>query len=283
MTEQIVILGADGQLGRAFSSLMPHAVFLNRQNLDIGHPRQVVEKILRERAPNVVINCAAYTNVDRAEIEEERATTINGRAVGLLASVCHDLGAMFISYSSDYVFDGRFFGRPYREDDSTNPLSAYGRSKRLGEQLAGGNGCIIRTSWVYGDGRNFVRTMLKMATDNELAEVSIIDDQLGRPTYAVDLARATLRLLKTRPLPPVLHISNSGEELSWAAFARSIFQTAGLSVRVMPISTEEYLRRRSGQIIAQRPHYSVLDLSVIEERGVCMRPWNQALAEHLIA
>lgn len=275
-----VITGANGQLGKAFRSLVPEAVFLSRDEFDLSEPAATLREKLRNLKPDVVINCAAYTKVDQAETEPELAHKINSAAVKALAEACASLNARFITYSTDYVFDGTECEGGYRESDPVNPRSVYGQSKVEGEQAITNlpNCTVIRTSWVFGDSANFVRTMLNLA-DKGLSEVSVVNDQIGRPTYAPDLAQATLKLLEQTDLPAIIHVTNEGEPTSWADLARETFAIADKAVTVNPISTEEFFKNKT--LYAKRPHYSVLNLDLLHNLGVTLRPWQDALQDYL--
>ncbi len=211
--------------------------------------------------PPLVINCAAYTAVDLAESEEELARCVNGHAVGELAIVCRDLGARFVSYSTDYVFDGTKDGE-YVESDEPMPINAYGRSKLVGEELALGNypeSLVIRTSWVLsGTHRNFASTMLEKIAKGQ---IRVVDDQIGRPTIAGDLATATLQAVRARA-SGLLHITNGGAT-SWYGLARKIAKLGGLDVeRVHPCSSADY------PTPAPRPSNSVLGSERLEVLGM---------------
>ncbi|GMQ94582.1 MAG: dTDP-4-dehydrorhamnose reductase [Acidimicrobiia bacterium] len=248
----IVVTGTDGQLGTGFKKILAHdVVFLTRTELDLAD----IERIgptLAALQPSTVINCAAYTAVDGAETEEDTAKTINGHAVNELATVCRETGARFVTFSTDYVFDGTKAGG-YVESDTPNPISAYGRSKLLGERLAFGanpDALIIRTSWLLsGTHPNFALTMLRLLAKGD---VSVVNDQFGRPTLVDDLAPATLKAMDDG-LTGVLHLANVGVT-TWFDLARQVADIAGLdSGRVHPCSTSQY------PTPAARPLNSVLD------------------------
>lgn len=254
-----IVTGADGQVGRALARTAPvswQVVTLDRAALDIGDPRQV-ERVVAAERPDVIINAAAYTSVDRAESEEALALRINGTAVGYLAAAASRHGARLVHISTDFVFDGRQ-DRPYAPDAALGPLGAYGRTKLAGEQAAGSAALIVRTSWVYAaQGSNFVRTMLRLMAERDL--VRVVSDQVGTPTYADGLAE-TLWELAATDRRGILHWSDSGVA-SWYDFAVAIQEealAAGLlttRVSVIPIATEDY------PTPARRPDYSVLDKS----------------------
>ncbi len=248
----IVVTGADGQLGTAFRKVLSNDdAFLTRTELDLVDLGSI-RATLSALQPSAVINCAAYTAVDAAENEEDLASTVNGHAVGELATYCHDAGARFVTFSTDYVFDGSKEGG-YVESDVPNPINAYGRSKLLGERLAleaDPDALIIRTSWLLsGTHRNFASTMLRLVAGGD---VSVVNDQFGRPTLVDDLALAALEAMAAG-LAGVLHLTNSGVT-TWFDLARQIADIAGLdSDRVHPCTSAEY------PTLAPRPANSILD------------------------
>ena len=230
---------------------------------------------------NIVINCAAYTAVDRAEQEKDMAFQINGEAVGVLAAVCKEHDTKFIHISTDYVFDGTATV-PYKEDSPTNPQSVYGASKLEGEKQAlqfNPDTIIIRTSWVYSEfGKNFVRTMLKLMKEKE--EINVVNDQFGSPTYAADLAEAILQIIvnlsiHTSPRTThggIYHFSNEGV-ISWYDFAVAIKEITGSNCKINPIPTSQY------PTAAKRPAYSVLDTSKIQQIfNIKLNGWEESLA-----
>ncbi|HPO47014.1 MAG TPA: dTDP-4-dehydrorhamnose reductase, partial [Spirochaetota bacterium] len=230
-----------------------------------------------------IINCSAYTAVDRAEDEPERAFEINARGVGSLARIAHEKGARLVHISTDYVFDGER-GEPYNEDDSTRPTSVYGKSKLMGEEeiLKTHPGhFIIRTAWLYGkNGPNFVYTMLRLF--NERDEVRVVNDQRGSPTFALDLARAIIKIaVDDSHKYGIYHYTNEGV-ISWYDFACEIYRLAReyaltkRDVKIIPITSEEYPTR------AIRPKDSSLSKEKIKrELGVECRNWKEALEEFL--
>ncbi|CAM5359982.1 dTDP-4-dehydrorhamnose reductase [Sphingobium scionense] len=252
-----LIVGSNGQLGHALQAQAPQGVELvcaDVDQLDITQPQAVTDWVERVR-PNILFNAAAYTAVDRAEQDEVTALAINGTAVGTLAQAAHQVGAQFVHVSTDFVFDGAS-GTPYRPDAPTNPLSAYGRTKLVGEQLAGDEAIIVRTAWVYAPvGGNFVRTMLRLMA--ERPEVRVVADQIGTPTYAPALADALWRLAAAN-VQGIHHYTDSGAA-SWYDFAVAIQEealAAGLldqQAKIVPIATADF------PTPAHRPSYSVLD------------------------
>lgn len=273
---KILVLGAGGQLGaelvRACTDAGDEVIGATRVDIDIADGARLRD-VVRAQRPDVVFNAAAYTAVDRAQSETDRAELINGRAVGRLAQVCRDLVAPVVHFSTDYVFDGTA-NEPIPEDAPTAPVSAYGLSKLHGEEALLGSGAdayLVRTSWVYGaSGPNFVSTVLRVT--REKGEISVVDDQRGAPTWARDLAVASRRLLEVGS-PGVYHLTNSGE-CSWCELARAVVELAGIDAEVHPIATADY------PTAAKRPAYSVLANRRWAELGQPpLRPWREALTE----
>lgn len=261
---RILVTGAGGQIGRDLLAAETPAgiefVGLDRSRLDITQ-EDTVAAALEAWQPAAVINCAAYTAVDRAEAEEGAAFAVNRDGAGSLARQCARRGIALLHFSTDYVFDGRAT-RPYREDDPVAPLSAYGRSKAAGERAVlevGARALVLRTGWVFGrHGGNFVKTMLRLGA--ERTELRIVSDQIGGPTPAAAVARHAVTLagclIEGRALPAILH-AGGGPSVSWFGFAEAIFAAAvsrGRAVpRLAPIGTAEY------PTPARRPAWSVLD------------------------
>ena len=256
-----LILGAGGMLGSDLCRVFPDAVALKHCDVDITDKEQVKETIKRIET-KVVINAAAYTDVDGCEDNQELAFEVNGRAPGYIAQACSDVGATLVHYSTDYVFDGS--SEEYVESDIPAPINVYGGSKFLGERNIIENMDdyrIIRTSWLFGThGRNFVETMLKLS--REMDTVRVVDDQFGKPTYTADLASKTAEILGLAP--GIYHITNEGV-CSWYEFAAAIIDN------VIPCSCDEFI------IKAKRPRYSVLANTKIAP----MRHWKEALMEYL--
>jgi dTDP-4-dehydrorhamnose reductase len=290
---RILLIGKNGQLGHdLFPALtaLSTVVSVGRESLNLENP-DAIRQTLREIQPNVVVNAAAYTAVDQAESEPDLASAINSTAPTVMAEIAQELGAALLHVSTDYVFDGRK-NTPYREDDLTNPVSAYGRSKRLGEQgiqSACDRHAIVRTAWVYGVGGkgNFVKTMLRLGADRE--ELRVVVDQVGTPTWTGDLAQAIAQFVlhlcpNTANQPPatgIYHFTNSGA-ISWYDFAVAIFEEAAslgfpLKVRrVVPIVSAEY------PTPAARPAYSVLsDKKTSVLLGSPAPHWRQGLRHML--
>lgn len=270
---RVVVAGGSGQLARAVrETWMGHElIFPPEAVLDLGR-REAVAGVLRELRPEVVINAAAFTQVDRCEAEEELATLVNGTAVGWLAEACDELGAKLVQISTDYVFEGTGT-RPYRESDPTSPTSVYGRSKLLGEQNAARakRSLIARTAWLYDAwGKNFFLTMVNAARQGR--ELRVVDDQRGTPTTCRALARQLLTAVEEE-WRGLVHATCSGET-TWHGFAAEIFRRTGMEARLSPCATAEY------PTPARRPAYSVLDGSHRAELGTDRMPeWRAALAE----
>jgi len=270
----ILVVGAKGMLGQDLMRVLPGDVRgVDVEEIDITSPASV-RRVLVTLKPRVVVNCAAYTDVDGCETNRELAMAVNGEGVGHLAAVTREIGALLVQVSTDYVFDGTK-GSPYGEDDPVNPLSVYGKSKLLGEEKARQNPdhLIVRTQWLYGlGGKNFVETMLRLA--GERKEVAVVDDQIGSPTWTVDLALAISQLLDT-DCRGTYHAANRGT-CTWFAFAEAIFAEAGREMTVRPQSTEELGRP------APRPLYSVLDCSKLtHDAGLALEEWREALKTYL--
>jgi dTDP-4-dehydrorhamnose reductase len=248
----IVVTGADGQLGTAFrSAITTDAVFLTREDLDLTELDRIGPTMVSLQ-PTHVINCAAYTDVDGAESDEDLANVVNGYAVGELAVVCRDLGARFVTFSTDYVFDGTKDGG-YVESDTPNPINAYGRSKVLGESLAleaNTESLIVRTSWLLSaTHRNFVTAILKQLSQGD---ITVVTDQFGKPTFADDLANGTMQAISAG-IAGLLHLANQGVA-SWFCLARQIAEIGGYDPScVHPCTTNEF------ETTARRPINSVLE------------------------
>ncbi|GAB4294365.1 MAG: dTDP-4-dehydrorhamnose reductase [Oscillatoriaceae cyanobacterium] len=282
---KILLIGTQGQLGTELIPLLAtqgNLTAVDRDTLNLADSdsvRQVVQQV----KPDVIVNAAAYTAVDKAESEPELAMAVNGIGVGVLAEETLTLGARLIHISTDYVFDGTQ-SQPYQDTDTTNPLGIYGKSKLLGEQnitATGANAIIIRTAWVYGTGGpgNFVKTMLRLGGQRE--EIRVVTDQIGSPTWTRDLATAIVHLVENPAAPGIYHYTNSGV-CSWYDFAVAIFEEAALLgyplqvQRVIPITTAEY------PTPAKRPGYSVLSSAKINAvLGTHPPHWRQSLRQML--
>ena len=270
----ILVIGANGMLGRDMMALIgPAARGVDIDEIDITS-LESTERVIRTLKPETVINCAAYTDVDGCETNVETAMQVNGEGVAHLAMASREIGARLVHVSTDYVFDGSK-GSPYVEDDAPCPLGVYGESKLAGELNAGFNPdhLIVRTQWLFGlHGKNFVETMLRLAVEKD--EIAVVDDQVGSPTWTVDLAQAVLALLKSGHCG-IYHAANAGF-CSWNGFAQAIFEDAGLPVKVHGMTTDELNRP------ARRPLYSTLDCSKLEQdAGFRLQPWRSALKTYL--
>lgn len=275
----ILVTGSKGQLGLELKNAFERrnapakVTYIDRDDLDLTD-RAAVESYLRAGDFSHVINCAAYTAVEKAEEEKLQCAAINVDAVSNLARLSDELDFKILHLSTDYVFDG-LSCRPYKEADKVNPLSVYGNTKRKGETallgLAPGS-IIVRTGWLYSPyGHNFVKTMLRLASERK--SVNVVCDQIGTPTCAADLAEALLDILYAPQwLPGTYHYSNEGVA-SWYDFAVSVFDMAGISgIRVNPVPTEEY------PSAVQRPFYSILDKSKVKATfGLKIPHWRESL------
>jgi dTDP-4-dehydrorhamnose reductase len=278
---KILLTGRNGQLGWELErSLLPlgQVVAFDRASLDLTDPDQMIARV-REVEPEIIVNAAAYTAVDRAESEPELAMQVNGSAPGILAEETKRLGALLIHYSTDYVFDGTK-PAPYLETDIPNPVNAYGRSKLEGERAIQANGCrylVLRTSWVYGmRGTNFLLTILRLA--RERPELRVVNDQIGAPTWSRDIATATAQLTKEAEAGKtggLFHLT-AGGATSWYGFAGEILRARGIDTPLRPISSAEY------PTPAKRPTNSLLSCAAILERWKLELPeWQQSLARCL--
>ena len=277
---KIVVTGCDGQLGKEIikelnkeNKTLKNEIFaLNREKLDICDIDKVNSYILSIN-PDIIINCAAFTKVDLCEDEVELAYKVNSIGPKNLAICCEKVNAKLVHISTDYVFDGN--KNIYREDDITNPQSVYGKSKLLGEQYVQ-SFCskyfIIRTAWLYGDGNNFVKTMLNLSESNN--EINVVNDQIGTPTSTKDLAEVILKLIHTENYG-LYHGTNKGS-CSWYEFAKKIFEIKNIDIKVNPISSNEYSSK------VKRPQYSVLDNFLLRTINLDdFREWEEALSEYL--
>ncbi|WP_414475843.1 dTDP-4-dehydrorhamnose reductase [Microvirga sp. M2] len=287
----IIVIGREGQVARAMaeraSSHRAETLLLGRPELDLAEP-SAIEDILRRAGGDLIVNAAAYTAVDQAEAEPGAAEAVNAIGAGALAGAARSMGMPFIQLSTDYVFDGTL-SRPYREDDAVHPLGAYGRSKLLGEKAvaaATDDHVILRTAWIYSPfGRNFVRTMLRLAADRD--EIGVVADQIGSPTSALDLAdgiygvaRNLLENPRESKLRGVFNMAGSGFA-SWAEFATEIFAVSarlgGPFARVRPLSTADY------PTPAKRPGNSRLDCATLEAiHGIRLPVWRASLEPCLL-
>ncbi|NCC10060.1 MAG: dTDP-4-dehydrorhamnose reductase [Bacteroidia bacterium] len=276
---RVLITGAKGQLGSALQTLAPFfpeltLLFTDVKELDICSEKEV-STYLKTHAIGCVVNCAAYTAVDKAEEEPERCRLLNATAPGYLARAAEENGASMIHVSTDYIFDGCTY-RPYTETDTPMPRSIYGATKLEGE-IAVTKGCtqaaVIRTAWLYSvTGNNFVKTMMRLG--RERATLGVVFDQIGTPTYANDLAEAILTVIRQGIVPGIYHYTNEGV-CSWYDFALAIHRLAGIdSCQVSPLHTADYPTK------AHRPHYSVLDKTKFKEvYGIRIPHWEESLQQ----
>ena len=277
---RVLVTGANGQLGselvRLYAARSGDEVLgIDLPELDITSTESVAHTV-SEFKPDVVINCAAWTAVDAAEENEPAAMAVNGEGPEKLAAACRVTGAWLVQISTDYVFSGEA-SSPYDEDASPDPQSAYGRTKLAGEMavqsMLPDAHYIVRTAWLYGhEGSNFVKTMLRLESERET--IDVVDDQIGQPTYAADLAAQIVALVDARPAAGTFHGSNSGE-VSWHGFTQEIFRQIGANpARVVAVTSEQFVRP------APRPAYSVLGHRRWAEAGLTeMRDWREAITE----
>jgi dTDP-4-dehydrorhamnose reductase len=276
---RVLVTGANGQLGQELVRLETEdsieIIGLGRETLDIADIASC-RRVLQEKRPDVVIHCAAYTAVDQAEAEPDVAYRVNAAGTRNIAVAAEEIGAKLCYISTDYVFDGNG-KKPYNEYDNVSPRTVYGRSKLAGEQLTqtlSSRYFIVRTSWVYGKygTNNFVKTMLKLGTERD--HLKVVHDQIGSPTYTLDLAQFLIELVQGDSYG-IYHVSNTGN-CSWYEFAQAIFEESGISTKVEPCTTADFPRP------APRPAYSVMDHAAIRYNGLTMlRPWREALQHYL--
>ena len=267
---KVLVTGANGMLGQDLCPILEdegyEVIETDINNLDITDS-DTVNKVISDNKPDIVIHCAAYTNVDGAEADLETATKINCTGTENLARVCGKNNITLVYISTDYVFDGTSI-EPYKPNDKTNPINNYGLTKLNGEKAVQ-KYCekyyIARTSWLYGiHGKNFVETMISLANKSEL---KVVDDQVGCPTWTVELCRGIIKLLTEKPFG-IYHVCGGGKT-SWYEFAKTIFEKSNLDVNLKPCSTDEFPRP------AKRPKYSAMD-----NDGIC-RNWKLALKDYL--
>jgi dTDP-4-dehydrorhamnose reductase len=276
---KILITGAGGMLATALEAILSpsfRVTALTEKQLDITD-KDAVMKSIREAKPDVLINAAAYTAVDRCEQEQDTANRVNGTAVGYLAQAAQLTGSRVIHISTDYVFDGEKDG-PYTEEDTPNPVSVYGISKLMGEQELmkfTDNYIIIRTQWLYGEnGRNFVDTIIQLAQQKD--ELKVVDDQYGSPTYTKDLASVVRWFAEQGEIKGrIFNFSNEGI-VSWFGFAREIVKLSGIKTNIIPVDSAGFPRP------ARRPHNSALDKTAVKRiTKIDIRPWYDALYEYM--
>jgi len=276
--KNILVTGSNGQLGMECKVLMNenpiyNMLCLDREELNIENKKDI-EEYFQLNKIDVCINAAAYTAVDLAEKEIDKANLVNGEAVGNLAAVCHQFGAKFIHVSTDYVFNGEK-QEGYDETDETGPINVYGESKLLGEKMAmanNANSIIIRTSWVYSSfGKNFVKTMMKLMSERE--SINVVCDQTGRPTYAKNLAIAIFKLIEQAAPGGIYHYADEGA-INWFEFASEIKKICNYQCNINPIPSSEY------PVPAKRPRYSILNTQKISTiQGVVVPHWKEGLQD----
>jgi dTDP-4-dehydrorhamnose reductase len=284
--KRILLTGASGQLGLALNRLLPlnkeyqiyrtdtiESIDQRIKALDITN-KEAVNTLMDEINPEIIINCAAMTAVDLCESEEDKAYQVNALGPKYLAAAADRLKSKLVHVSTDYVFDGQATEQ-YTESSITNPISVYGRTKLAGDEFVLAHchkAFILRTAWVYGEGKNFVKTMLRLSDSGN--KVRVVSDQYGSPTSALELARVILYLMETDSYG--IYNATCEGSTSWYEFAETIFKEAGKQVEVEPISTLEY------PTPAKRPMYSVLDNKALRERhGYYMKDWKEALREYM--
>lgn len=283
MSANIVVIGKTGQLARALKKEIDAsehtATFLDRRHLDLTSSPELIQETLNNLpACDAIILAAAYTAVDDAETDQEKAFAANGRAPGVFAAFCKTEDIPLVHISTDYVFNGKA-SELYKVTDPTDPINCYGASKREGELAIQRSGCrhvILRTSWVFDNyGKNFLTTMLRLGQTHEI--INVVGDQKGRPTYAGHLAKATLLaaqklILKTAECQGLFNVTNTGLAISWAEFARTIFKSQNMDVQVKAITTAQY------PTPAMRPAFSALDTSKFELLfGYELPSWQEGL------
>ena len=288
-SQTILVTGSSGQLGQSIQSIVidyPNYefVFANRQQLDLSNETSITN-FFEHKNFEIIINCAAYTSVDKAESEPELANQVNHLAVKQLADIAKQHHSKLIHISTDYVFSGKHY-RPYLETDEVAPHCVYGKTKLLGDeviqQTLKTNAIIIRTSWVYSEyGNNFVKTMLKLGQEHD--SLNVIFDQVGTPTYAKDIAKAIMSIVQSEEFNQIdfktniVHFSNEGL-CSWYDFAKTIFELTNIQCQVSPIETKGY------PTPATRPHYSVLNKAKIKQMfNLTISYWKDSAEECLTA
>jgi dTDP-4-dehydrorhamnose reductase len=280
----ILVTGANGQVGQELRVLAEshpsfEFIFTTHENMPV-HDEAAVQKLFAAHRPAYCINCAAYTAVDKAETEREIAYLVNAEGPRMLAAACKTYNTRFIHISTDYVFNGQS-PTPYKEDAPTDPVNLYGASKLKGEQLCletNPDAIIIRTAWVYSSfGKNFVKTMMKLMQDRPV--INVVNDQIGSPTYAADLAKCMLQIVANCQLsvaswvPGIYHYSNQGR-ISWYDFAVAIKELTGSTCTVNPIPSEQF------PTPAKRPAFSLLDTQKIRQTFHCNIPlWDESLKQ----
>lgn len=279
---KILITGANGMLANSVKSKLANEelILTDVADLDITDKEAVI-KFVEENKPEYIINCAAYTAVDKAETAGPIVEKINADGPRNLAIAANKAGAKLIHISTDYVFGGNLsIDKAHNEDDPKAPVTEYGRTKLLGEQAIEENTkeyYIFRTAWLYGEGNNFVRTMLKLGATKD--EISVVADQHGSPTYAEDLAEIIKQAMEKKIPYGIYHTTNEGFT-TWYDFTKTIFEKAGISCKVNPVTTEEYIKMM-GVVQAKRPENSQLSKAKLTSVGIQVPTWEEALDRYL--
>jgi dTDP-4-dehydrorhamnose reductase len=292
---RILVTGKNGQLGKSINKIVNASngknnyqqdnefIFVGREELDLSSESSISHYFDKSNKFDIIINCAAYTAVDKAEKEQELANQVNHLAVKQLASIANKQQARLIHISTDYVFDGES-DKPYMEADATNPINIYGKTKLVGEQALQAvmpmNALIIRTSWLYSKyGNNFVSTMLRLGRERD--ELNVVSDQIGSPTYVTDLAGVILEIIKNKEFreegqaTQIYHYSNEGE-ISWYEFAKEIFKIAKIDCKVNPITTQQY------PTPVQRPKNTSMNKNkIMKTFNANPVPWKDSLEKYL--
>ena len=275
----VLVTGANGQLGNEMRLMAQnsshHYIFTDVEELDITDFNAILQTV-KEKEIQIIVNCAAYTNVDKAENDFDIANALNNIAVGRLANVAKAQNATLIHISTDYVFNGQG-KRPWEPDDKREPLNVYGQTKYEGELAIEEHVkkfFTVRIAWVFGvNGKNFIKTMLNLGKTHD--HLTVVNDQTGSPTYTYDLARLLVDMIQTDKYGRY-HATNEGGYISWCDFAKEIFRQAGMDVKVLPVSSAEYPAK------AKRPTNSRLEKKKLEEHGFTRLPdWKDALGRYL--
>lgn len=280
--KKVLLIGADGMLGGELKQRLEdkYEVYgTTIETLDITNKEAVLAKV-QEVRPYFIINCAAYTNVDGCEVNEDLAMQVNGQAVGNIAEAAKSVDATFIHISTDYVFPGNLpIDNLYTEDMEPNPVSAYGRTKLVGEQNAksAGKYYILRTAWLYGlGGKNFVKTMLRLSKDRD--EITVVNDQHGSPTCTTTLCSIIEQVMEKEPEYGIYHSTNEGFT-TWYEFTKKIFEFAGITTKVKPITSQEYKRMYPNS--SDRPTNSQLSKEKLHNIGIYPENYEDALKNYL--
>lgn len=274
--KKVLITGGNGQLGHSLNRILKDTEVISTDfdTLDICDEKQV-DAFIKEHMPDTIINCAAHTAVDKCETDYDNALHINADGPANLARAAESVGAVMVQVSTDYVFDGDT-DRAYVESDKTNPQSVYGKTKLMGEENVikyCNRYFIVRTAWLYGEGNNFVKTMLRLSESRD--KITVVTDQFGTPTSSDELARMILHIIPEEKYG-IYHGTCEGQT-SWFEFAKRIMELTGRTTEIIPVTTEEY-----GATVAKRPKYSVLENAKLNSMGEYrMKNWEDALEEYI--